>query len=247
MANGIKLRRGLKTALAKTIADGEFVFCSDTGELGFKKGTSEVYVDLEKLTADVDDLQSAIDKLQAKEGSLLPGQFKISVNEFYNFDLNPQSKPTNNGGFRIPIAKFNPLYIGNEFELHQLFCFSNSNIKIYTFDGDGAFTLFNATLDCMTLDIKSNGYGGFDLSSSGNSRDAVPLLKILDDGHGNISVWLEVGIYIDSHTTHKVKLAFDMDCISEVGNDQNNAPYNVFLPPLGLEITSYNGVSNDQS
>ena len=121
MANGIKLRRGLKTALKATIADGEFVFCTDTGELGFKKSTSEVYVDLEKLTTDIDDLQTNVDKLQAKEVSLLPGQFKISINKFYDFNLNPESKPTYKGGFRIPIAKVNPLYIGNEFALHQVF------------------------------------------------------------------------------------------------------------------------------
>ena len=241
MANGIKLRRGLKTALATTIADGEFVFCSDTGELGFKKGTSEVYVDLEKLTADVDDLQTNIGELQAKEVSLLPGQFKISVNEFYDFDLNPQSKPTNKGGFRIPIAKVNPLYIGNEFALHQVFYFSNSNIKIYAFDGYGTFSLFNFAIEYMIIDTQSDGYGGFGLQYNDYSSAADTILKILDDGYGNFSVWLEVEIDIDSYTTHKVKVAFDMDCISEVGAGQNYNSYNVFLPPLGLEVKPYNG------
>ena len=129
MANGIKLRRGLKTALAGTIAEGEFVFCSDTGELGFKKGTVEKYIDLEKLSTDIDGLQTEVDELQANIPSLLPGQFKVSVNKFYDFDLNPQTKPSNNGGFRIPIAKFNPLYTG-EFDFQQVFSFSNVNIRV---------------------------------------------------------------------------------------------------------------------
>ena len=244
MANGIKLRRGLKTALNATIAEGEFVFCTDTGELGFKKGTSEVYVDLEKLTTDVDDLQTAIDKLPAKEGSLLPGQFKISVNEFYDFDLNPQSKPRNRGGFRIPLAKVNQLYIGNSFALHQAFYFNNSKIKIYAFDRYGGFMLWHGDVDYMIIDTQSDGYGGFELyyndTSGGN---AASILNVLDDGNGNFNVWLELKIDPDVYTAHKVKIAFDMDCISEVGKDQNQTPYNVFLPPLGLEITPYNGES----
>ena len=63
MANGIKLRRGLKTALNGTIADGEFVFCTDSGELGFKKGTVEKYIDLEKLSTDISSLQTDVDTL----------------------------------------------------------------------------------------------------------------------------------------------------------------------------------------
>ena len=242
MANGIKLRRGLKTALAGTIADGEFVFCTDSGELGFKKGTVEKYVDLEKLSTDIDDLQTDVDELQAKEVSLLPGQFKISINKFYDFDLNPQSKPLNNGGFRIPLAKVNPLYIGNEFALHQLFNFSNINIKLYAFDGYGVFKFHNWHIAYALIDTQSDGYGGFALYHNKYDSDADFNLNILDDGYGNFSIWLEVRIVYDAdYTTNKVRIAFDMDCISEVGEDQNNTPYNVFLPPLNLEITPYNG------
>ena len=81
MANGIKLRRGLKTALAGTIADGEFVFCTDSGEVGFKKGTVEKYVDLEKLSTDIDDLQTEIADVTANQEVLLPGEFKVMVNK----------------------------------------------------------------------------------------------------------------------------------------------------------------------
>ena len=236
MANGIKLRRGLKATLATTIADGEFVFCSDTGELGFKKGTSEVYVDLEKLTTDVDELQ-------AKEVSLLPGQFKISINKFYDFYLNPESKPLDKGGFRIPLAKVNPLYIGNEFPLQQVFNFNNVSIKMYDFDSSIEFKLADFALDYMVIDTQSNDSGGFDLHYNGDNSSADFRLEILDDGYDNFSIWLEVSIDNDAYNTRKVILAFDMDCISEVGENKNLTYYNVFLPPLGLEITPYKGAA----
>lgn len=242
MANGIKLRRGLKTALAGTIADGEFVFCTDSGELGFKKGTVEKYIDLEKLSTDIDDLQTDVDELQAKEVSLLPGQFKVSVNKFYDFDLNPQSKPTNKGGFRIPIAKVNPLYIGNEFPLEQVFNFTNSIIQTNDFDSYADFKLSIFKLDNIIIS------GNWD---SGNNRYKLHYtdymsstdlgLDILDDGYGNFNLWLNLGIDAIGYSTSKVIIAFDMYCISEVGEDLNYAAYNVFLPPLGLEITPYNG------
>ena len=49
MANGIKLRRGLQTALETTIADGELVIATDTNKLGFKSGSTEYFVDLSKI------------------------------------------------------------------------------------------------------------------------------------------------------------------------------------------------------
>lgn len=240
MANGIKLRRGLKTALATTIADGEFVFCSDTGELGFKKGVSEVYVDLEKITT-VDDLQTNVDKLQAKEVSLLPGQFKVSINKFYNFSLNPESKPLNKGGFRIPIAKVNPLYIGNEFALHQIFDFSNVNIKAYSFGSYNNLLMANYTIYHMTISTQSDGSGGLVLNYDSFNSDSDFRLKVLDDGYGNFSIWIEADVFRSDEPINKVRIDFNIDCVSEVGKDQNNTTYNVFLPPLGLEVTPYNG------
>ena len=241
MANGIKLRRGLKTALATTIAEGEFVFCTDTGELGFKKGTAEKYVDLEKLSTDIDDLQAEISAITSNQGSLLPGQFKVSINKFYDFDLNPQTKPTTNGGYRIPIAKVNPLFIGEEFALHQVFNFTNAIIQTHDFDGYGVFNLPSFYANYMVIDTQSDGSGGFTLHYNVGSSSTDLGLEILDDGYGNFSVWLKVGLDVNNYTTKKVIIAFDMYCISEVGKDLNNASYNVFLPPLDLEITPYDG------
>ena len=35
MANGIKLRRGLQESLEGTIAEGELVFATDSGQIGY--------------------------------------------------------------------------------------------------------------------------------------------------------------------------------------------------------------------
>ena len=242
MANGIKLRRGLKTALATTIAEGEFVFCTDTGELGFKKGASEVYVDLERLSTDIDDLQTEISAITSNQGSLLPGQFKVSVNKFYDFDLNPQTKPSNSGGFRIPIAKVNPLYIGNEFPLEQVFNFTNAIIQTHNFNSDDDFNLPIFKLDHIVISANwDSGNNRYRLHYTDYMSSTDLGLEILDDGYGNFALWLKLGIDEPDYITHKVIIAFDMYCISEVGKDLNNASYNVFLPPLGLEITTYEG------
>ena len=239
MANGIKLRRGLKTSLAGTIADGEFVFCTDSGELGFKKGTAEKYVDLEKLSTDIDELQDEISVITSNQEVLLPGEFKVIVNKFYDFDI-LGTKPKDNGGYRIPLAKVNPLYIGHEFPLQQVFNFTTAIIQTHNFDSYGEFSLYNFSLDNLVVTTESDGYGGFNLYYDDTKSQAEPDLKILDDGYGNFALWLEVAI--NSATTQKLTVKFTMDCISEVGEDKNHAPYNVFLPPLGLEIKPYNGV-----
>ena len=240
MANGIKLRRGLKAALATTIAEGEFVLCTDTGELGFKKGTSEVYIDLDKVATDIDDLQDEISAVTDNQEVLLPGEFKVMVNKFYDFNV-LGTKPADNGGYRIPIAKVNPLYIGEEFALHQVFNFTNTIIQTHNFDGYGVFSLSNFSLDNLIVDTESDRQGGFILQYNSNSSSTDCNLQILDDGYGNFALWLEVGI--NSLETQKLSIKFTMNCISEVGKDTNEQPYNVFLPPLGLEITPYNGVA----
>ena len=236
MANGIKLRRGLKTALATTIAEGEFVFCTDTGELGFKKGTSEVYVDLERLSTDIDDLQTEIADVTANQEVLLPGEFKVTVNKFYDFNV-LGTKPKDNGGYRIPIAKVNPLFIGESFALHQVFNFTNVIIQTHNFDGYGVFRLSKYSLDNLIVDTQSDGNGGFELQYNSYSSGTDLSLVILDDGYGNFSLWLEVGIY--STEIQKLSIKFTMNCISEVGEDINGQPYNVFLPPTDLQIHPY--------
>ena len=159
MANGIKLRRGLKTALATTIAEGEFVFCTDTGELGFKKGASEVYIDLDKVATDIEDLQDKVDNVIANQEVLLPGEFKVMVNKFYDFNV-LGTKPENNGGYKIPIAKVNPLFIGEEFDLHQVFNFTNAIIQTHDFNSEGVFRLNYYTLNRIVVDAQSVGGGG---------------------------------------------------------------------------------------
>ena len=236
MANGIKLRRGLKAALATTIAEGEFVLCTDTGELGFKKGASEVYIDLDKVATDIDELQDKISAITSNQEVLLPGEFKVMVNKFYDFNV-LGTKPS--GGYRIPIAKVNPLFIGKEFALHQVFNFTNSIIQTHNFGEHGKFSLGNFSLNRLIVDTQSYDNGGFILHYDNSNSDSDCNLQILDDGYGNFALWLEVGI--NSVETQKLRLKLTMNCISEVGKDLNQAYYNVFLPPLGLEIRSYNG------
>ena len=247
MANGIKLRRGLKAALATTIAEGEFVLCTDTGELGFKKGASEVYIDLDKVATDIDDLQDSVGSFQElidnvidNQEVLLPGEFKVMVNKFYDFSV-LGTKPKDNGGYRIPIAKVNPLFIGEEFDLHQVFNFTNAIIQTHNFDGYGVFSLSNFSLDNLIVDTQSDGYGGFTLHYNETSSSSECGLQILDDGYGNFALWLEVEI--NSTQTKKLSVKFTMTCLSESDEDINEQPYNVFLPPLGLEIIPYNGAA----
>ena len=234
MANGIKLRRGLKTALAGTIADGEFVFCTDSGELGFKKGTVEKYVDLEKLSTDIDDLQTDVGELQANTPSLLTGQFKHNVNLFY--DYNVDSKPTNNGGYLIPIAKVNPLFTSDGFGLTQIIHFSNVLITIVKFDSDsGLDRPWVYSHKYFTITAARYGSEKFTLKYDEYNSNSMLICTILDDGSGsNFAVY--AGIAIDSDTTSQLRVAFDVDCISVRGKDSNSVAYNVFLPPTDLPV-----------
>ena len=241
MANGIKLRRGLRAALATTIADGEFVLCTDTGELGFKKGTSEVYIDLGKVDTDIEDLQDKVDNIIDNQEVLLPGEFKVMVNKFYDFNV-LGTKPKNKGGYMIPIAKINPLFVSEDFALHQVFNFTNVIIQAHVLDDSAIFRLNKASLNNIVVDTISYGSVGLVLNYDMSNSNSDLNLLIIDDRQGNFSLWLEVGI--NSTETQKLIVKFTMNCISEVGEDTNEQPYNVFLPPLGLEITPYNGRAN---
>ena len=57
MANGIKLRRGLKTSLLGTLAEGELVFATDSKEIGYKQDTIEHFVSL----VDINTIKAAVD------------------------------------------------------------------------------------------------------------------------------------------------------------------------------------------
>ena len=57
MANGIKLRRGLKTSLLGTLAEGELVFATDSKEIGYKQDTIEQFISL----VDINTIKAAVD------------------------------------------------------------------------------------------------------------------------------------------------------------------------------------------
>ena len=240
MANGIKLRRGLKTALAGTIADGEFIFCTDSGELGFKKGTVEKYVDLEKLSIDIDDLQTEVDELQTSTPSLFTGQFKHKVNLFYDYAV--ASKPINHGGYRIPIAKVNPAFADNNAAFTQVIYFSNPLITTIDFDERGNLLLPNLlSHSYFTIKTVNDGYGGYTLSYDGDLSSSDLACEILDDGYGNLIAYAV--ITINSNTTDSLRVSFEVDCISVKSEGLNSVAYNVFLPPTGLPVISKPGAS----
>lgn len=240
MANGIKLRRGLKTALAGTIADGEFVFCTDSGELGFKKGTVEKYVDLEKLSTDIDDIQDSINELQVSLPVLLPGQFKFSINKYYDFVTTPASKPANNGKFRIPIAQTNNLFISNRFELIQVIYFNRRSLVNTDVDGYGVLTtLNNLSLDYIVIKAVDTGYSFlFDCDEYNSSTDLDVFLDT--DGYGNTTIYLELAVMPETIST---RIDFDVNCVSVQGKDSSNVAYSVFLPPTDLNIIKVAGAT----
>ena len=238
MANGIKLRRGLKTALAGTIADGEFVFCTDSGELGFKKGTVEKYVDLEKLSTDIDGLQTEVEELQANTPSLLTGQFKHNVNLFYDYAVD--NKPANNGNYLIPIAIVNPAFAERSRRIAQVIYFSKSLIANFNHDGRGDLMepiLF--PLEYIVIESESDTYGGYSLKYQERKSSTDLYCEILNDDKGNVVVYIVINTL--TSTTINLRVAFDVDCISVRGEDSNSVAYNVFLPPTGLPVISRPG------
>ena len=238
MANGIKLRRGLKTALAGTIADGEFVFCTDSGELGFKKGAVEKYIDLEKLSTDIGSLQTDVDTLQANTPNLLPGQFKHSVNLFYDYYAG-DVRPINNGSYMIPIAKVNPDFAGNQGSFIQVIYFSNQLVTTIDLDGYGNLLAPNLlSHDYFIIKAVNDGYGGYSLRYDVGLSSSDLGCEILDDGYGNFIVYAVINI---PNTTDRLRVAFDIDCISVKSKLKNGSSYTVFLPPTDLPIIAKPG------
>ena len=233
MANGIKLRRGLKTALAGTIADGEFVFCTDSGELGFKKGTVEKYVDLEKLSTDIGSLQTDVDVLQASTPSLFPGQFKHKVDLFYDYNID--YKPANNGNYIIPIAIVNPAFADSNRAIEQVIYFRNQLITNLKYDSYGSIARpYEFSLDYIVIEAVNDTYGNYNLEYKELLSSSDFGCEILNDGRGN----LVVCVVTDAITNDidKVRISFEVDCISVESLDVNNSPYYVFLPPTGIPV-----------
>ena len=236
MANGIKLRRGLKTALAGTIADGEFVFCTDSGELGFKKGAVEKYIDLEKLSTDIGSLQTDVDTLQANTPNLLPGQFKHSVNLFYDYYAG-DVRPINNGSYMIPIAKVNPDFAGNQGSFIQVIYFRNPLVTTIGDNGYGTLSQMLLSHEYFAIKAVNDGYGGYSLRYDVGLSSSDLGCEILDDGYGNFIVYAVINI---PNTTDRLRVAFDIDCIS-VNSLKNGLSYQVFLPPTDLPIITKPG------
>ena len=240
MANGIKLRRGLKTALAGTIADGEFVFCTDSGEVGFKKGTVEKYVDLEKLSTDIDELQTEVDELQSNTPSLFAGQFKHKVDLFY--DYNVDSRPANNGNYYIPIAIINPAFADNNHKIAQAIYFRNQLITNLKYDSYGSTARpYEFSLDYIVIEAVNDTYGNYNLEYKELLSSSDFGCEILDDGRGNLVVWVVTDAI--TNDIDKVRISFEVDCISVESLDANNSPYYVFLPPTGMPVFPVRGDS----
>ena len=240
MANGIKLRRGLKTALAGTIADGEFVFCTDSGELGFKKGTVEKYVDLEKLSTDIDELQTEVDELQSNTPSLFKGQFKHKVDLFY--DYNVDDRPANEGNYLIPIAIVNPAFADNNRSIAQVIYFRNQLISSFIYDSYGSVAGSEVYfLDYIVIETVSDPSGNYSLEYKESISSSNFGCEILNDGRGNLVVCVVTGAI--TNKTDKIRISFEVDCISVESLDVNNSPYYVFLPPTGIPVISIPGES----
>ena len=71
MANGIKLRRGLKASLTPPV-EGELTYATDTNELGLPDGN---YINL-------DDLQELL--VKDEDTTVLNIEFSINSNELYD-------------------------------------------------------------------------------------------------------------------------------------------------------------------
>ena len=71
MANGIKLRRGLKASLTPPV-EGELTYATDTNELGLPDGN---YINL-------DDLQSLL--TVEEDTTVLSVEFSVNVTELYD-------------------------------------------------------------------------------------------------------------------------------------------------------------------
>ena len=230
MANGIKLRRGLQTALVGTIADGELVMATDTGKLGLKKGATEHFVDLPTLVDTVANIQTQ----QAGTSG------NIEVNYFRLFDFyNPNEVPTF-GKVRIPIASINPLALDISEEVIQFISVKlvySILIKLptgelfYSVDSKPNFSA-NYSINCILL--ADYGYGLYASSNMQVSDNSLnDSLGISLDTETNI-VYAE----LPENFSEEIKgILVDFSCIfKSVVRNIGGQNISVFLPPTNNEV-----------
>ncbi len=126
-----------------------------------------------------------------------------------------------------------------------MFYFSNVNVKKYDFDNTDEFRLQDLLIDYALVEVISESTTSLSQYPSASSRGLGLQLTSEGTDNGIDALWLEVPIDgtdgTTDYTTHKLMIAFDMYYISEVWEDSNHVFHNIYLPPLGLEVTSYDG------
>ena len=116
MANGIKLRRGLKESLLGTLAEGELVFTTDSKEIGYKQGTVEQFVSLADINTTKTELSNTQDDLSEVKTTLetlaVPGTGAPSsvITYRYFLDISMGS----NSAIKVPIASINPSLLSSK-------------------------------------------------------------------------------------------------------------------------------------
>ena len=229
MANGIKLRRGLQTTLAGTIAEGELVMATDTGKLGLKKGSTEHFVDLPTLV-------DAVSALQAQPVSE-PGL--IEVNYFRLFDFTNASEIDLFGKLLIPIAKLNPLIEVVTVETVQLLSTSLTYSILAEQQSGVAYSLesrpnldYRYSLNSIVLN--DYGYGiaaNNNLSPSNGS--SIDNLEVSFDSVTNL-VYIHMPETTNGNT---ISILVDFKCkFKSITQKVNDQYIFVFLPPTTNEV-----------
>ena len=230
MANGIKLRRGLQTALVGTIAEGELVMATDTGKLGLKKGTTEHFVDLPTLVDTVANLQTQ----QADTSG------NIEVKYFRLFDFyNPNEVPVF-GKVLIPIASIDPLAVAISEEVIQFISVKlvySILIKLptgeisYSADSKPNFGA-NYSINCIRLADYGDGLSASNNISLSNG-DSSNIIDISLDTETNI-IYAE----LPENFGEEIKgILVDFSCIfKSVVRNIGGQNISVFLPPTNNKV-----------
>jgi hypothetical protein len=200
VANGIKLRRGIKTALATTIADGELVFATDAGEIGYKSGTEEYFIDLVGLDESIQSLVSGLSTTNGTVSNLdsftsdLSDEISILQDKFINLggdaipisininDFSILSTASNTNTIAIDLATINPaawVYLDNAYTYHAMAAFLVP---------DGPTEVGSSYVD---------EYGVANVTYFPRCRFNSGLVRVNDDGYGNLEA---VGISNETST-----------------------------------------------